>query len=251
MEVVRNRVVLVDDDPYALLSLRELIQQEPGMEIAGEFNDAHAALTFLSGFTPDLLFLDIQMPGLSGFDLLDRLGSQTPEVIFVTSFNQYAIKAIKYSALDYLLKPVSATDLRDALGRFRKRAEKLNTQTRLANLRHNLDSGDEAEFNLVFLTKQGDRHFRASEIIRCEADSNYTRIHLDGGKKFLASKTLSDVEHMLEADHFLRVHKSHIINTSHVRHLTSGDEVVMSDESTVQISRRRLQEVKSLLRKLG
>ncbi len=138
--------------------------------------------------------------------------------------------------------------MKSAIERFKQKSEKILTQARLANLKHNFSQQDENNFQLVIPTKQGEHHFKAGEIIRCEADSNYTMIFLSSGKKFLASKTLRDIEEMLGEGKFLRVHKSHLVNKQHIENISPKDEVVLSDGAHVAISRRRLTEVKDALR---
>lgn len=246
------RAVFVDDDPYVSDGLREMLKHEKGIELLADFRHPLEAISFIRNAKPDLLFLDIQMPVMSGFEMLDQLPHDWDfEVVFITSFNQYAIQAIKYSALDYILKPIEISDLSAALTRYREKVEQIKTKVRLANLKHNLNADNENEFKLVLLTKQGDHHFKASEIIRCEADSNYTQIHLSTGKKFLASKTLSGVEEMLNGESFIRIHKSHLINLSHVNRLTTEDVIYMSDSAQLPVSRRRLSEVREAIRRLA
>lgn len=242
------KAVVVDDDPYAIEAMRDLLKAHPTLEVIATFTQPEEAVVFLKKHTPDVVFLDIQMPGMSGFEMLDRLGDQVPEIIFVTAFDQYAIRAIRYSALDYLLKPVSAADLARALGLFRQKTERLLSQTRLLSLRHNLSAAEAGEFDLVLLSKsEGEIRFRAGDIVRCEADSNYTKIILASGKLFLASKTLGDMEELLAPECFVRIHKSHVVNTTHVRSLTRNHEVAMSDKSLLPVSKRRYSEVKHLL----
>jgi two-component system, LytTR family, response regulator len=250
MRTQKTSIVLVDDDNYALDTLSKALDGFEDVMVMRQFNNATQAVEFLLHHRPDLLLLDIQMPELNGFDVLDRLGQEAPEVIFVTSYDEYALRAIRYSALDYLLKPVLTPTLREALDRYHQRQERWMSQLRLANLRYNLSVEGTSEPRLVFLTKQGERQFAAKEIIRCEGESNYTWIHLKDGKKFLASKTLSDVEGMLGNDHFLRIHKSHIINTSHIQRITMDSVVVMCDETCLRISRRRMAEIKPILDQL-
>jgi len=244
--------VLIDDDGFARQELRVLLETNFGNDIhvLADFDNPVDAIRFINGHHPQLLFLDIQMPGMNGFEMLDHLDTAGLEVIFCTSYNQYAIQAIKYSALDYLLKPVDITELEKAIARFRLKSEKTLTQIKLANLRHNMNSGDEEQFQLVITTKQGEHQFRAQDIIRCEADSNYTAIHLVNQKKFLASKTLGDIEELLSPEKFLRIHKSHLVNSAHISQLTSQDELVMTDNKRIPISRRRLHDVKERVRSM-
>lgn len=248
MEQQITKAVLVDDDPYAVESLRDLLKTMPQVEVVAAFTQPEEAVAFIKKFPPDVVFLDIQMPGMSGFEMLDALGTDVPEIIFVTAHNQYAITAIRYSALDYLLKPVARDDLRNSLERFNRKTEKILTQSKLLNLKHNLSAQAEQDFDLVLTTKsEGEHRFRSGDIIRCEADSNYTGIYLKSGKRFLASKTLGDLEVMLSPACFVRIHKSHIINTSYVEGFTKNHEVTMTDQSLLPISKRRFQEVKQLL----
>jgi len=187
------------------------------------------------------------MPEMSGFELVDVLPEKNFEVIFITSYNEYAIKAIKYSALDYLLKPIKTQELKEAIVRYKDKTDTIKLQTRLSTLKENLLAKDESELQLVVSSKQGEHRFAVADIVRCEADSNYTHIYLTNQKKYLASKTLSDVEHMLSEAKFIRVHKSHLVNMSHVANLTHQIELTMKDNSRVPVSRRRVAEVKRVL----
>lgn len=242
--------VIIDDDVWALRELKEqLVREHAGViNVVAEFSDPQEALLFLKANNPELIFLDIRMPGMSGFDLLNQLDTSRFEVIFCTAYDQYAIQAIRYSALDYLLKPVNTEELAKAIKRYLDRREKNLTALKLQNLHENLNSGDKDAVSLVISSKQGEHRFQLNEIVRCEADSNYTAIHLKNRKKFLASKTLSDIEEMLSPEHFIRIHKSHLVNLRHIANITSTDELVMADESRLPVSRRRLQEVRQRVR---
>ncbi len=250
---MKIKSIIVDDDPFARAEVKELLANNfsTDVELMADFENPKHAIKYIQSHHPQLIFLDIQMPHITGFEMLEQLDTSNFEVIFCTSFNQYAIQAIKLSALDYLLKPIEEHELRKAIERFKQKTEKTLTQLRLANLKHNMNAHDENQFQLIIPTKQGEHQFPAQDIIRCEADSNYTSIHLVSKKKFLASKTLGDIEEMLSREKFLRIHKSHLVNTAHINQLTSQDEVVMKDGVHIPISRRRLAEVKSILRKLN
>ncbi|MFN0032885.1 MAG: LytR/AlgR family response regulator transcription factor [Flavobacteriales bacterium] len=250
---MKIKSVIVDDDAFARGELKELLanQFSAEVELMSEFENPQHAIHYIQSHQPQLIFLDIQMPHMTGFEMLEQLDTTNFEVIFCTSFDKYAIQAIKHSALDYLLKPIDETELRKAIERFKEKTEKTLTNMRLANLKHNMNAQDENHFQLIIPTKQGEHQFPAQDIVRCEADSNYTAIHLVSKKKFLASKTLGDIEEMLSREKFLRIHKSHLVNTAHITQLTSQDEVVMSDSMRIPISRRRLAEVKSAVRGLN
>lgn len=247
------KAVIVDDDDFVRQELKADLSQyfREEIEVLMDFADPELAIPFIKSQHPDLIFLDIQMPGMNGFEMLDQLDTDVFEVIFITSFNQYAIQAIKYSALDYLLKPIDRAELKKAIERYRIKSEKTLTVQRLSNLKHNMLAEHESRFQLLIPTKQGEHQFLAHDIIRCEADSNYTEIHLVNKRKFLASKTLGDIEEMLSKENFMRIHKSHLVNSAHITQLTSQDELLMTDKTRIPISRRRLQEVKELVRKLN
>lgn len=246
---MRIRSVIVDDDDFVRTELEKVLSKEfkEDIEVIASFASPSVAIDHIKKNQPELLFLDIQMPEMSGFELVDVLPEKNFEVIFITSYNEYAIKAIKYSALDYLLKPIKTQELKEAIARYKDKTDTIKLQTRLSNLKENLLAKDESELQLVVSSKQGEHRFAVADIVRCEADSNYTHIYLTNQKKYLASKTLSDVEHMLSEAKFIRVHKSHLVNMSHVANLSHQIELTMKDNSRVPVSRRRVAEVRKLL----
>jgi two-component system LytT family response regulator len=244
--------IIIDDDAYIREELEMMISTSfrDDIELLGTFAEPQLGLDFIRKNGLDLIFLDIFMPGMTGFDLLDHLGStNNAAVIFITSYNGYAIKAIKYSALDYLLKPVKIYDLKAAIVRLKEKSERQFQHARISNLRYNLLAENDASMQLVLGSKQGERRFQMKDIIRCEADSNYTLIHMNGNKKFMASKTLGEIGEMLSESQFLRVHKSHLVNPEYIDHITDAYELVLKEESRIPISRRRASEVKRFLKK--
>ena len=247
---MKIRTFIIDDDPFIREELhRELKSQfSETLEVNGVFDNAVEALGALKNQSPQLVFLDIQMPLMNGFELLDKLGDVPFEVIFITSYNQYAIQAIRYSALDYLLKPIDKNELKKSIERFQTITEKALMHARLENLRHNLEAKNEKDFQLIIPTKQGEFQFASNDIMRCESDSNYTILYLTNKKKFVASKTLSDIEELLSGGSFVRIHKSHLVNMGHVNQITTGGEILMSDNVHVPVSRRRLADVKKMVR---
>lgn len=244
---MKIKAVIVDDDAYAIKSLEASLANVEDIDLIASFIDPRASISFIKEKKPDLLFLDIRMPEMSGFDLMDEIYNDVSEVIFVTGYNEYAITALRYSALDYLLKPVRVEDIESALKRYYQRSERILTQSKILNLKQNLNV-EKNDFELVLLTKSdGEKRFRAADIIRCEADSNYTQIFLTKGRKFTASKTLSDLENMLDVNDFIRIHKSHVVNKNHIQNIGRESELTLSDGASVPISRRRLQEVRNLI----
>ncbi|MFM9986961.1 MAG: LytR/AlgR family response regulator transcription factor [Flavobacteriales bacterium] len=246
---MKIRTFIIDDDPFIREELHQELKSQfsDTLEVNGVFDNAVEALGALKNHPPQLVFLDIQMPLMNGFELLDKLGDVPFEVIFITSYNQYAIQAIRYSALDYLLKPIDKNELRKSIERFQSITDKALMQSRLQNLRHNLEAKNEKDFQLIIPTKQGEHQFAASDIIRCEADSNYTVLYLKNKKKFVISRTLSDVCAMLNPETFIRVHKTHLVHLPYIDFLNAEGELVFRDGTHIPVSRRRLAEVKAIL----
>ncbi|MEN9638424.1 MAG: hypothetical protein RLZZ262_292 [Bacteroidota bacterium] len=241
------RAIIVDDDAYAILSLKHVIDQLDGIEVIGEFTDPEASISFIQSESPDLLFLDIRMPEMSGFELLDMIDNDSIEVIFVTGYDEYAINALRYSAIDYLLKPVNTKELSESIQRYHLRTERIMMQSRLLSLKKNLSSPVE-DFELVLLTKsEGEKKFKAIEIIRCEADSNYAVIYATNQRKFTASKTLSDLESMLENNGFIRIHKSHLVNKRFIDNLNRNLDMTLKDGTILPVSKRRIEAVKKMM----
>jgi two-component system LytT family response regulator len=183
---------------------------------------------------------------MNGFEMLDHLHHISYEVIFVTSYNQYAIEAIRYSALDYLLKPLKDEELIKSIERFENKKERTLTPTKITTLQHNMRAVGNEDFQLIIPTRTGERQFPVNQIVRLEADSNYTWIHALRTAKFLASKTLKELEEQLSNNNFIRAHKSHLVNRKHILQLTEEGQLVLRDESRIEVSRRKLSEVKAL-----
>lgn len=235
------RAIIVDDDPFSSAQLTTTLTSiAANVVVVAQCEDATSGLAAIAEHNPDLLFLDVQMPGMDGFDLLDRLQQRDFGVIFVTSFDRYAIRAIRYSALDYLLKPVRPDELRQALDRFRDqgpaRADRIDHLMRQRHAKAPHES-------IVIVTRHGDRHLRTKEIMRCEADSNYTVFHLHNGERLVASYTLASYEEFLADNEFIRIHRSHMVNVKHVTSLGRDGRVVLRDGAVLEVSRRRVNEV--------
>ena len=243
------KAAIIDDETSAANVFRLMLQRHvPEItEIAIETRP-EKIISFLQQFNPDLVFLDIIMPELTGFDLLKQYDAIPFDVIFTTAHNEYAIQAIRFSAVDYLLKPIDADELKAAVHRVIKKKESGQSSKQiLANLVYNLQAKEAEEFRLTVPTNAGVVFFKTSEIIRLEGEGNYSRIILNGNRQHLSAKTLKDFEELLPADIFLRIHKSYIINKNFiVNYLTKG-EVVLSDNSKIPVSRRKKTEVSNIL----
>ena len=244
------KCIIIDDDLFTREQLAGKIRKQlPFLDLIRTCENALEGIEAIKKFSPGLVFLDIRMPGLSGFDMLDQIEVQNFEVIFITSYNEYAIRAIRYSALDYLLKPIVDDELLAAADRIRDTQNLLSMKSRLANLVNNMESKAQAGFTLLIPARQGEKSILVSEVIRCEADSNYTHFILSDGSRYTASRTLKEYELMLPPEKFIRVHKSHLINVDYVKGISSTHVIQMKDNVRIEISRRRLQETLALLKK--
>jgi len=244
------KALIVDDEPSAVNTLRLMLERYiPEITTLRSTNDPQEALPLINSFQPNLLFLDIQMPVLNGFELLKRIPGLSFEIIFTTAHDQYAIQAIRFSALDYLLKPIDADELRTAFDKFISRYNlKIGNQPLYQNLMHNISVADKKDFKLAVPTIDGTFFYFPDEIIRLEGESNYTRLFFSGKKPMLVSKTLKDYEELLAGHGFIRVHKSHLINKKHVVNYTNDGCLVLADQSKVEVSRRRKEEVMEALK---
>jgi two-component system LytT family response regulator len=198
--------------------------------------NVQSGIAAIESLRPDIVFLDIQMPDGTGFDLLKSVENKDFEVVFITAHEEFAIKAIKFSALDYLLKPIDPTELREATEKAMKAIEDKRDEQQFEALQNNIQPTQKKR--LVLKTQESVHVVELEEIIRCEADRNYTSFFLTGGKKILVSKTLKDYEILLSSFHFLRVQQSHLINLNFVDRYDKGNggSVVMKDGSQVPLS---------------
>jgi two-component system, LytTR family, response regulator len=235
------KAIVVDDELGARESLSKMIEKNcKQIEIVAKVDSMLAAFEAITNKEPDLVFLDIEMPNGNAFDLLEKFKTINFNIIFTTAYDHYAIKAIKFSAVDYMLKPIDPEELVLAVKRFEERTGKNATldkqfKTLLSNIKPEnklkkvgIPDGD----GLIFIN--------LSDIIRCDSDGNYTFFILTSGKKIIASRTLGEYEQMFAEDNFFRIHRSHLINLEHVKKYIKGEGgyVVMSDNSQVEVSRR-------------
>jgi two-component system, LytTR family, response regulator len=239
------KALIVDDDAANRDYLRSLLAMHPEVSVVGEAGTILHAQELITSHAPDLLFLDVEMPGGSGFDLLHQLGTWPFDVIFCTGFQRYAIQAIRFSALDYLLKPVQPDELSESLQRFKLRHRQQRDVVQQQFL-SNVGQGDEKAMKLTLT--HGDRTYfiAPSDISHCTADDNYTELHTSDGHRFVSARTLKDYEDMLHPMGFLRVHRSQLVNKAKITHLDDG-HVVLVNGIRVEISRRKREEVRKAL----
>jgi two-component system, LytTR family, response regulator len=245
------KALIIDDEAGAAQVLQLMLERHvpeiTQLRIATRIAEAHSLLT---QFEPQLVFLDIMMPEKNGFELLNEINNINFEIIFTTAFNEYAIKAIRFSALDYLLKPLNADELKIAVQRFvEKQHQKNETDALLKNLLQNLKQKEDSNFKLAIPTTDGAVFFSPAEIVRLEGEGNYTRFFLTDSRKHLSSKTMKEYEDILLQHHFLRIHKSHLINKEFVHYYQNEGYVILKDKTQLPVSRQRKQQVAADLKK--
>lgn len=245
------KAILVDDELSSLQNLRQKLEDYcPQVKVLAAIQNPEEALPVIRSTHPDLLFLDIKMPRMSGFCLLDGLGDVEAEVIFTTAYSEFAIDAIRAGAFDYLLKPLSITDLQNAVNRVRPEGSRY-TQDRLNIVRQSLREEKTRENKIAIPTNTGLEFVMVKDILRIESSSNYSRLHLTGGQTLLVTKLLKEFEEILQPHGFFRVHKSHLINLGYIRKYIRGDggQIVMENGDMVDVARRKKEEFLAMIQK--
>jgi two-component system LytT family response regulator len=237
------KAILVDDEPDGIRTLKKLLELNcPEVEIAATCSNATDARSKLEEMKPDVLFLDIRMPGKSGLDMLTEISTKDFEVIFVTAHNEYMLQALQFSAVDYLMKPVDEDRLVEAVERVKKRLKHEKSPGQAETLLHNINkAGLPQEMRLCLPTQKGFTIVKLEEIVYCEAQRSYTIFRLTNTKTIIISKPLFDYERILADTSFLRIHKSFLINLLHVKEYMRGEggTVVMSNGMEIDVSRRK------------
>ena len=235
------KALIVDDEQASIDLLKWLLAEYcPDVSLVQEARSVEAALPLMRSLKPDIVFLDIQMPHQSGFDLLTRAENWNFEVIFTTAYNEFAIQAIRFSALDYLLKPIDESELKKAIERFKvKKIYAPAGQILFRNFIQNISQSNKDKFRLALADANEIKYVQIDEIIRLQAESNYTHIFLSGNKVFISAKTLKEYDELLQGHKFLRVHKSHLVNSSHIVSYDRQGSLQMSDKSAVEVARRK------------
>lgn len=229
--------ILIDDEINALRMLEiEIKSAFPDLEILGMFQNPEEALIEVNRQLPDIVIIDIEMPQMNGIDFVARMKSPQSQVVFVTAYSEYAIKAIKANALDYLLKPIDSEELQTAI---RKAHDRLNTsESQLERLIGKMD--DKARGIVKIPTSNGFAFLDKKDIIYCQSDSNYTHIYTSE-KEYLVSKTLKTIQELLPQDDFLRVHHSFVVNVVHIKEYSrkDGGYVILSNGKSISVSKSK------------
>ncbi|MEY4142231.1 MAG: hypothetical protein RL110_1603 [Bacteroidota bacterium] len=232
-----RKILIIDDEKRIRDFVKRMIDSFGfDVEVFTDGENVETGIAAIKSLKPDIVFLDIQMPDGTGFDLLNQVGEKTFELIFITAFQEYAIMAIKFSALDYILKPIDAEELKTALQNALDTIDFKKEETQYEALSHNLNTNQKRK--LVLKTQESVHVVDLNEIIRCEADKNYTFFYLNSGKKILVSRTLKDFELLLSNHGFFRVQQSHLINIEYIDRYdkSEGGSVIMKDGSAVPLS---------------
>lgn len=247
------KVLIIEDEEQSISALRsEIALNCPNIEIVGVAKTVSEGILMIESLQPELIFLDIQLSDGIGFDILTHFQDKIDfKVIFTTAYSQYAIKAIKFSALDYLLKPIDAEELKTAVDKaFKAPQDELTTKIETL-IRNQVESP--ARKKIVLATSDGVSVFEVDSILKCSAESNYTCVYFTNGKKMLFSKTLKEFEELLCNSGFERIHNSHIINLNHLSSFVNkdGGYVILSDKSTLPVSQRKKINLMTALSKLS
>jgi two-component system LytT family response regulator len=236
------RAIIVEDEKMSRETLRRLLEKYcPEVEVVAEADGYRKGIEEIRSHNPDVIFLDIQMPDGSGFRLLEEFDEIDFEIIFTTAFDQFAIKAIKYSALDYLLKPVIPQDLVEAMARVAKKKEEKNRKKNLDIFSKGYDLQEERSQKIILSTSEMIHVINVDDIIRCESDNYYTYFYFVDGRKLLVSKTLKENEDLLQPYNFIRPHKSHLVNIKYIKSFVrqEGGHILMTDGTRIPVSRRK------------
>ena len=247
------RTLIVDDIPKCRQLLCLIISSHfPELEIVGEAGNNNDALKMIVELKPELVFLDIELKDKTSFELLQLLPQIDFDIIFTTAHDKYAIQAIRFSALDYLMKPIIVGELRDAVKRVFEKKDKSERSRQIDALVYNI-SYSNADKKIALPTLTGLEFISISEVIRCEASGNYTYFILDDGSKLLISRTLLEFEKMLSPYHFFRIHQSHLINLRLIKKMSKGDSgtLVMQDGSEIEIARRKKGDLMEVLKEFA
>lgn len=248
---MKIRAIIVDDEANNRENLNSLLKEYcTDVKVVGLADSVDSAFKLIRSQKPDLVFLDIKMPEKDGFKLLESLNEIDFEVIIVTAYSQYAIKAIKFCAVDYLLKPIDIVELTNAVESVSRNVFRKQENERLRQLIKYL-SNRTAQSKIGLASQHKVDFVEISDITRCEADDNYTHVFLVSGKKMTISKTLKEFEELLTDHGFIRIHQSHLVNSSHIKSYqkSDGGNITMNDGMVIPISRTRKNEIIELIRK--
>lgn len=245
------KTIIVDDDKSCITTLNKLIEKYcPEFSVLGTANTINEALDLILKTKPDLIFLDVELNGEMGFDLLKHPLGENQNVIFTTAHEKYALRAIKSSCLEYLLKPVDYIELQAAVKKFEQQQRQSINQKKIEVLLSNMNVSDNS-FNKIIIPGHDSHTFlNTNEIVCCEADMNYTNVYTGKGEKIVSTKNLKEFEETLDQSVFFRCHKSWLININFIKKFMKSDsQVMMNNDMLIDISVRKKEEFLNLFKK--
>lgn len=234
------KALIIEDNAFMATILNDMLRQNHSIIVSGIASSGKEALKLINNTKPDMVFLDVELPDMTGFEVLGQLRTIDFKTIFTTAHSHYAIKAFRFNALDYLVKPIDETHLREAIDRF-KSITKTDSKNQIETTLKNLNTHSVAEQRLVLHTQNGYLKLPLKHIVVIESARNYSYIHLSGGKQELISKTLSYFEDILEDKAFFRCHRSFLVNKFHIADL-KDDIFILKNGTDIPISRRKKSE---------
>ena len=235
------KAIIIDDEPYCCEILAAMLESDcPEIEVISICNNGAEGLTAVKRESPDLVFLDVEMPKMNGFEMLEQLPSINFHLIFTTSYDQYALKAIRFSAIDYLLKPIDREELKAAVQKVKDRFQ-IPVPQQLEILLQKFKQPSNPVNKIALPTMEGLQMIPIETIISCESDDNYTTLKLKHGKKLLVTRSLKDIEESLEQHSFIRVHRSYLVNLNEIEKYIKGEGgyLMMSDGATIDVARNK------------
>ena len=238
------KVIIIDDEAKGRLALRQkLTDYCPEVEVVAEADNGPEGIFLIEHHKPRIVFLDIEMPRMNGFDMLNEMEDKNFHIIFTTAYDHYAIKAIKFAAFDYLLKPIDIEELKMAIAKI---DEKKNEQTKnqIELMQQNINHPKKLLHKLAIPTLEGLFFYNINDVVHLEANSNYTNIYFSNKTKIIASRTLKDFEELLPDNIFFRTHHSHLINLNYIKRYIRGDggQIELQNGDYVEVARRKKEE---------
>jgi len=235
------KAIIIDDEPYCCEILAAMLEADcPDVNVMSVCNNASDALAAIRQNSPDIVFLDVEMPKMNGFEMLEQLPAIIFHLIFTTSYDQYALKAIRFSAIDYLLKPIDRIELQKAVEKVKQRIQ-IPLPQQLEILMQKIRQPSKPVNKIALPTMEGLQLIPIDTIISCESDDNYTSLLLKTRKKLLVTRSLKEMEEILEQHSFIRVHRFYLVNLNEIEKYIKGEGgyLVMSDGTTIDVARNK------------
>jgi len=246
------RTIIIDDEAHVRESLTEMLKLYcPNAKVVSQAEGVKSGLKAIQSHHPELILLDIKMKDGTGFDLLEKIDNIDFKIIFITAYDQYAIKAFKFSAIDYLLKPVESSELKEAIDKADKLSQK-EVNTQLSTLANNLKTDDQSKKKIILRTFDNIYLIKVNEINYIESDGRYSTIFLEPGEKVIVSNTLKHYHEMLVDFGFYRVHKSYLINLAHIHRFekAEGGYVILAGDAKVPVASRKKEQLLDMLHRI-